>query len=291
MVVRYLDHAELRIARAIQAQLKLRTLLLEKRRVLAEDILLGRNSPGEHLIDSGVPWVGFIPESWETAPCRAYLRLHREAVKERSKDFELLSLTLKGVIIRDLSQMKGKFPSSFDSYQVVRPNDFVFCHFDVEETPRTVGLSAHLGMITGAYDVYRCDNDALRDYLYEFLLTVDAGKKMKPLYRGLRKTVPKSAFASLRLPIPPPEIAQSLVTTLRSQTTAIDQSLEAIDSNVRLLREYRTRLIADVVTGKKDVRVEAANLSEVDPLELAQVLSGASVIEDDVEEEVNADAD
>ncbi|MBP5297392.1 MAG: hypothetical protein J6Y94_08705, partial [Bacteriovoracaceae bacterium] len=57
---------------------------------------------------------------------------------------------------------EGKFPASFDTYQVVEPKDFIFCNFDNEETPRAVGYSSFKGMITGAYDVFfRKKNDLI----------------------------------------------------------------------------------------------------------------------------------
>jgi len=66
---------------------------------------------------------------------------------------------------------EGKFPAEFDTYQEVKSGDFIFCHFDVEETPRTVGLSKFDGMITGAYTVYQVNAEktfVLR-FLYYFL--------------------------------------------------------------------------------------------------------------------------
>ena len=183
----------------------------------------------------------------------------------------LLSLTLRGLIVRDLSQMKGKFPASFESYQRVEPGDFVFCLFDVDETPRTVGLAHVGGMITGAYDVFECADESLREYLYEYFLTIDRGKKLKPLYRGLRKTVPSNAFASMRIPIPPIAERAALVAKLKASTIAVDLAIESLVRELTLLKEYRTRLISDVVTGKLDVREEAAKLPEIDPMELATV--------------------
>ena len=51
--------------------------------------------------------------------------------------------------------VKGKFPASFEDYQIVRKSNARFCLFDIDETPRTVGLSEHDGMITGAYNVFQ----------------------------------------------------------------------------------------------------------------------------------------
>ena len=271
LIVRYLDHAELRIAKAIAAKQRMIKLLEEKRQVVAEEIILGRDQEGIELLDSGVPWLGQVPKHWDLTPCRAYLRRRKVLVGRGHASHVLLSLTLRGLIVRDLSQMKGKFPASFESYQKVEPGDFVFCLFDVDETPRIVGLAHVAGMITGAYDVFECMDETLREYLYEYFLTIDRGKKLKPLYRGLRKTVPSNAFASMRIPIPPVAERAALVAKLKASTVALAAAIESLVKELALLKEYRTRLISDAVTGKLDVREEAAKLPEIDPMELATV--------------------
>ncbi len=89
--------------------------------------------------DSGVDWLGEIPESWELLANKHIFKLKKSQVGKKSNDYDLLSLTLNGVIKRVLED-GGKFPAEFDTYQKVKKGDFIFCLFDVEETPRTVGL-------------------------------------------------------------------------------------------------------------------------------------------------------
>ena len=291
LIVRYVDHAELRINRALQAKLQLLSLLDEKRRALVDTIVLRGLDPDARLVDSGVPWLGEVPAHWDIVPARALLRLSKKTVGKKSAEYQLLSLTLTGVIVRDLERLKGKFPASFDTYQVVEPGDFVLCLFDVDETPRAVGLSAHLGMITGAYSIYKCRDATSRDYLYQLLLSIDNGKKLKPIYRGLRKVVPAEAFASMRLLRPPAAERARIVSRLDVATSDLDKARAAIRGEVDLLREYRVRLIADVINGKKDVRGEAEHLPAVHVAERAAALSGGvqGVIDDDEGAEADAD--
>ena len=81
-----------------------------------------------------------IPSHWEMKRNRAFLRPKFVSVGQDARNYSLLSLTTNGIILRDVESGKGKFPKDFDTYQVIDPNDIVFCLFDVDETPRTVGL-------------------------------------------------------------------------------------------------------------------------------------------------------
>jgi type I restriction enzyme S subunit len=168
----------------------------------------------------------------------------------------LLSLTLRGVIVRDLTGMKGKFPASFETYQVVEPGDLVLCMFDVEETPRTVGLSIHHGMITGAYDVYRSDDSLALEYLTRLLLVLDENKSLAPLYRGLRKTIPRSAFESLKVPMPSKDEQRLIVRYLDHAELRVAKAIAAKQDVVRLLREARLAMISETVLAGNGADVE-----------------------------------
>ena len=119
--------------------------------------------------ESGLPWLGEVPTHWPLIPNRAMLRRRKILVGERYTDYELLSLTKTGVIVRDVSTGRGKFSADMGTSQEVRCGDLVFCLFDVPETPRTVGLSQHKGMITSAYNVFECNDQVLARYLEALL--------------------------------------------------------------------------------------------------------------------------
>ena len=111
-----------------------------------------------------LPWLEEVPEHWEVKRNKSIFKEKKEVVGERFIDYKLLSLTLRGVIERNLDG-GGKFPASFEKYVVVKSNDFVFCLFDMDETPRTIGLSLREGMITGAYTIF----EAYTNYSSQFL--------------------------------------------------------------------------------------------------------------------------
>jgi len=91
-----------------------------------------------------------------------------------------------------------------------------------------------------------------------------------PLYTGLRKVITKSAFLSAKMPLPPTGERAEVVKHVQERLRTSDEAADRARSEIGLLKEYRTRLIADVVTGKLDVREAAARLpDEPDELELA----------------------
>ncbi len=147
--------------------------------------------------ESGLPWLGKVPEHWTLVPNRAILRRRKALVGDRHSEYELLSLTKAGVIVRDVSTGRGKFSADMGTSQEVRVGDLIFCLFDVPETPRTVGLSKHNGMITGAYTVFECRDSRLARFLEAFYVAMDDRKLLSPLYSGLRNTFPRAGHSSL----------------------------------------------------------------------------------------------
>jgi type I restriction enzyme S subunit len=204
---------------------------------------------------AGLPWVDSVPKHWEMIPNRALMQERRAVVGENAKDHTLLSLTLRGVIARDMVNPKGKFPAQFNTYKVVEPGDFVFCLFDIDETPRGVGLSPLKGMITGAYDVFKPRPITNPRFLYYYYLFVDEGKLMKPFYTGLRKTIQRGVFASLKAPWPPPAEQAAMVRFLGYANGRLERAIRAKRKVIALLHEQKQAIIHRAVTRGLDPTV------------------------------------
>jgi type I restriction enzyme S subunit len=261
-IVRFLDHWNGRLEKAIRSKRRVIALLQEQKQAIIHRAVTRGLDPKVKLKESGVSWLGRIPEHWESMPNRANLKIRKKLVGERSSEYTLLSLTMRGVIARDMENPTGKFPAEFNTYQEVRPGDLIFCLFDIDETPRGVGISRLNGMITGAYTVFEPRNPEIAEFLYLHYLAMDEEKCLKPLYTGLRKTIPKPRFLGIKTPIPPPDERIAIVRHIKEETVRIDTIIARYEREITLLREYRTRLTADVVTGKLDVRAAAAQLPE-----------------------------
>ena len=198
--------------------------------------------------NSGAEWLGDIPLHWNTLSNKNIFKLKKNQVGKKSSDYVLLSLTLNGVIKRDMENPQGKFPAEFNTYQEVKKGDFIFCLFDVEETPRCVGLSDFDGMITGAYTVMEPYENFDRNFLYYFYLNVDADKRLKPLYTGLRNTISKENFFSFKTFVPPLPEQTAIASFLDRKTALIDQAIDIKQKQIELLKERRQILIHKAVT-------------------------------------------
>ena len=204
---------------------------------------------------SNIPSIDKFPKAWAEVPNKSVLRLIKKCVGEDYKSYQLLTLGLKGIRCRNVESGKGKFPASFETYQVVEPNDLVFCLFDIDETPRTVGYSKLKGMITGAYSVFRCQPDVSTKFIFYYYLSIDNHKSLKPFYSGLRKTVRPPKFLGIKLPLPSYEEQQAIANFLDRETARIDDLIKKQERLIELLDEKRVSLINQAVTKGLDPNI------------------------------------
>ena len=181
-------------------------------------------------------------------------KIRKCVVGSNSSNYQLLSLTQNGVIVRNLEKNAGKFPAEFNTYQVVIANDLIFCLFDLDVTPRTIGISNNHGMITGAYTILSAKSQIVfNKYYYYLYLMIDNSKKLSLYYTGLRNTIKKETFLSLPVVIPPLEEQVAVVEHLDRKTRIIEAIVANIKIQIDSLVELRRALINDVVTGKLKV--------------------------------------
>lgn len=257
IIVSYLESKTSKIDAYVADKEKEIQLLQElKQKTIADVVTKGLN-PNVKMKEYNSLISSQCPEHWKIMRNKSFLSLTGEKVGNRANEHTLLSLTTKGVIVRDLESGKGKFPKDFDTYQIVIKDDLVFCLFDIDETPRTVGLVNTEGMITGAYTALKVNKSiALPEYIYNYYLCVDDLKALKPYYSGLRKTVRADKFLQLYLPLPPIDEQQAIVAYIEEKCQKIDTLITELQAEIDYLKEYKQRLIADVVTGQVNVQNE-----------------------------------
>lgn len=105
--------------------------------------------------DSNIPWIGEIPINWKTMSNK-YLMKKVKDINAIYNGEDILSLSMKGVHVRDL-EAGGKMPSTFDGYQNVYEGNLLMCLFDIDVTPRCIGLIKQDGITSPAYSQFHME--------------------------------------------------------------------------------------------------------------------------------------
>lgn len=262
-IVRFLDHADRRIRRYIRAKQKLIKLLEEQKQAIIHRAVTRGLDPNVRLKPSGVEWLGDVPEHWDVLPLCAIARPRKQTNQPHR---ELLSVYLgRGVIPFSAVEEKRTNPTSEDlsKYQVVEPGDFVLNN--QQAWRGSVGVSRYQGIVSPAYLVLRLDGRLLVEFADRLL----SGRAMVAQYLVSSKGV-GSIQRNLYWPhlrrvavLVPPAVEQAAIARYLNEATAsLTTTIEREGHEIDLLREFRTRLITDVVTGKLDVREAAARLPD-----------------------------
>ena len=280
-IVRFLDHADRRIRRYIHAKHQLIALLEEQKQAIIHQAVTRGLDPNVRLKPSGVEWLGQVPTHWEVLPNRALF----DEVKERDHPEEaMLSVTITKGVIRQrelLADSSKKDSSNQDksAYKFVRPGDIAYNKMRAWQG--AVGVSDYHGIVSPAYVVERPRDGTSSRYLHYLLRTPAFAKEAERWSYGITSdmwSLRPEHFKMIYGCLPPLSEQAAIVSFLDRTTTALDAATASAQRETALLREYRTRLIADVVTGKLDVREAAARLpdevEELEPLDEADALIG-----------------
>ncbi len=251
-IVDYLNWQTSRMNKLISTKRKEIKIVKEAKHNRIKRLVLGIEN-GSEQVKTNTPWIPSVPKGWQKYKLRSLLTEDKELVGDNSDKYTLLSLTTNGVIIRDLSEAKGKFPSDFSSYQIVNPGQFVFCLFDIDETPRTVGLADMQGMITGAYTVFDVRN-VNPSYLLQYFTILDDEKALKPIYSGLRKVIKVNTFLNQYIYLPSSEEQKRIVQEVSDVLAEYENIENTFRKEIDVLTDLRKRIISSVVMGKIDVR-------------------------------------
>ena len=172
--------------------------------------------------DSGVVYIGNIPESWNVTRNKNVFSCSKDVVGSQFDNIQLLSLTTKGIKEKDINNAEGKLPESFDTYQVVKENDIVMCLFDLDMSAVFSGISHYNGMISPAYKVLTCKNGMLPKYADYWFQYIFDNRKFSHYAKNIRYTLNYEDFSTLPIPQPPFEEQQRITNYLKKKCTKID---------------------------------------------------------------------
>ena len=253
-IVSYLEDKTSKIDAYVADKEKEIELLQElKQKTIADAVTKGLN-PDAKMKDSGISWIGEIPEHWEVRHLSQVSYEHYISNKEVHHQ-NLLSLSYGRIIRKDINTTEGLLPASFDTYQIVEEGNIVMRLTDLQNDHKSlrVGLVKEEGIVTSAYVCLGVFDSMIPSFLYNVLHSYDIKKLFYSMGGGLRQNLNWQGLKKLDIPLPPKDEQQAIVAYIEEKCEKIDKLASELQSEIDYLKEYKQRLIADCVTGQVKV--------------------------------------
>jgi len=250
-IASFLDKKTAQIDEAIAIKEKQIDLLKERKQIIIQQAVtlgLNQNAP---MKDSGVDWIGEIPDHWEMKKVKHIFNLVMEP-SENNNNYELLSVyTDIGVKPRSELEERGNKASTTDGYWFVKKGDIVVNK--LLAWMGAIGLSEYNGVTSPAYDILR-PKVPINGWFYHLLFRAPfCSAELKRHSRGImdmRLRLYFDRFGDIEVPYPPKEEQDQIIEELQNQLVKADSGIELFERQIEKLKEYKTTLINSAVTGK-----------------------------------------
>jgi type I restriction enzyme S subunit len=281
VIARFLDHANRRIECYIRAKKKLITLLDEQKQLIIHHFVTRGLDPDVRLKASGVEWLAQIPEHWE-------IRRNGQLFIQRNQtgfpELPILEVSLKtGIRIRNFDTSDRKqMMSDRSKYKRAVRGDIAYNMMRMWQG--AVGVCTIDGLVSPAYIIAQPLHGTESRYYASLFRTTAYMGEVDSYSRGIvkdRNRLYWEDFKRIASPYPPPYEQQRIAAAIEENACNINDAITQAAHEIDLIGEYRTRLVADVVTGQLDVREAAVKLPE-EPTE-ADIEPAADSIEDQAE--------
>ena len=254
-IVRFLDHADEQIQRYVASKERLIALLEEERQALVHQAVTRGLDPNVRLKPSGVEWLGEVPEHWEV---RRAKYLYREADEHSETGTgQLMSVSHKTGVTPRKANVTMFLAESNIGHKLCQPGDIVIN--TMWAFMAALGVARQEGLVSPSYGVYRPHDESRlnRDYTDSLLRTETYRMNYFARSTGItssRLRLYPESFLAIPLVCPPRGEQDAIAEHIDKITTSVDDAITRTQHQIDLMNEYRTRLIADVVTGQIDVR-------------------------------------
>lgn len=201
--------------------------------------------------NSGVAWIGEIPKDWSLVRFKDKYKNVKEIAKEQSANYERLALTLGGVIKRPKDDSDGLQPKEFDSYQILRENDFVFKMIDLQNVSTSrVGLSPYTGLVSPAYIRFTPKNEGqYSQFVYYYLMCLYYNQVFNNLGgNGVRSALSAKDMGEFVIPFPDAAEQKKICALLDEKFAHVDSLIANVQAQIEKLKAYKQSLITEVVT-------------------------------------------
>ena len=277
-IVRYLDEADQQIQAYISAKQRLIELLEEQRQAIIHQAVTQGLNPNVRLKPSSVEWLGELPEHWKvTAVKREYEIQMGKMLQPQAKaqaDIEVPYLKALNVqwysVQTDNAQTMWARHEEIEQLEIL-PGDLLVCEGGEGGRAGIVTTIPRGFIIQNAVHRVRPRGRSQNQYLQHLMRVIsDSGWFEAINSKTTIAHFTKEKFQALQITVPPPNEQAAIVEHLDKETANIETAIDRARRHIALLQEYRTRLIADVVTGKLDVREAAEALPQLEPTEITE---------------------
>lgn len=226
-----------------------------KQSIITEAVTKGLN-PNVPMKNSGIDWIGEIPEHWEVIKIGRVFRLRDERNYKPMEEVQLLSLyTGIGVFPHGEQEERGNKAITVKGYKVVHVNDIVVNI--ILAWMGAIGVSNYNGVTSPAYDIYIPNLETVIPHFYHYVFrTKGIAAECYKYGRGImmmRWRTYSSEFKQIYIPFPPLSEQQSIASYLDSKCSEIDLLIAIKQQKIAELKEYKKSVIYEYVTGKKEV--------------------------------------
>lgn len=206
--------------------------------------------------DSGIEWIGEIPETWKVTPL--YMCFTERRNKNRlGKEKNLLSLSYGHIVQKNIEAKGGLLPESFTTYNIIEPGDIIIRPTDLQNDKRSLrtGLSNEHGIITSAYIDLEPLKNVNSKYYHYLLHSYDIQKVFYNMGNGVRQGLNYSEFSKLRVLAPKSIEQQQIADYLDHKTAEINGLIDKINTEIDTLKRYQSSIITQAVTKGLDPNV------------------------------------
>lgn len=248
-IVAFLDEKCGKVNRLVAAKEKEVALLKELKQAMIAEAVTGGIRVNRHLVASDIPWLPEVPEGWECGKVRQYFRLRVTKVSE--KDYPPLSVAKVGVVPQ-LSDVAISMAEG-DTRKLVKEGDYVVN--SRSDRKGSCGIAPRDGSVTTISIVLE-PHDIERKYVHYLFRSTPWVEEFYRNGRGIVADLWTTNFNQMRnmmLPIPPLAEQREIVAHIEARAAKIDAAVVGLEKEIAALKEYKQRLIADVVTGQRRV--------------------------------------
>lgn len=207
--------------------------------------------------NSGIEWVGEIPDSWEVTKTKYQFQYKKEIAGLCCNKYERLALTMKNVVKRSKEDNTGLQPEKFETYQILRKDELVFKLIDLQNVSTSrVGRSPFVGIVSPAYIILRQNGKVLPCYAEKYFFVLWKNQIFNSLGDdGVRSNLGKDDLLNIPMPIPSLSEQKAIAEFLDKKCGEVDALIADIQQEIETLEQYKRSVITEAVTKGLDPSV------------------------------------